>query len=192
MCVQIRVLEQSLCHVLRVSEWNPQWGEEAQGRETPNAGKGTLCKPRGDVWQASGSPRNPCGLRARPQQALEYARMPAHGCLCCATSLESECSLLKCLKFLSLKSDQDCHRWHAIILSYRQLRDVTQWLCTAKCSVLGEIWEYEVHYFVFKVIFEFLYLNSLCALKLIMNMSFDPLLARHVSAHSNDTPLNFL
>lgn len=44
-----------------------------------------------------------------------------------------------------------------------------------KCSVIGEIWEYEVHYFVFKVIIKFPSLNSRCALK-----------------HSNDTPQNFL
>lgn len=79
MCVQIRVLERSLCHVLRVSEWNPQWGEEAQGTETPNAGKGTLRKPRGDVWHASGSPRNPA--RAWGTQICSHAS-PRMSVLC--------------------------------------------------------------------------------------------------------------
>lgn len=44
------------------------------------------------VWLA----KNPCGLEDITQQPLEYARVPTHRCLCCATSLEADSF---CLKF---------------------------------------------------------------------------------------------
>lgn len=136
MCAQIRVLEQSLCHLLRVFEWNPQWRAAAQGRETPNTGKGTLSKPRGDVWHASGPPKTHVGFRLAPSRHSNVlVCQPMDGCVVPWAWRLFPSQVPKVSNCLSLRSAQDCY---TISFSFSRILTTSCLKQTRSCIMCSE------------------------------------------------------